>query len=212
MSLGRLVFGDLVALTERLKEDSEQPTSVVTSGTRQPQSAPIFTRCAAAPLPTASPCMTKAHFFISFPKATHSSQWCFCLPEHHFQTITPDPKLAMYYVGISIPITEPQLKDVIKLPAAVITQAEPGSTAYGGPEPQQSSQNYSIPCSHLLEGTFPISEHTPSFTSTWTALEPFAFVFYLPQQSPKQDRKLLFHNVGLCSKPSTENLVCKALC
>ena len=63
MSLGRLVFGDLVALTERLKEDSEQPTSVVTSGTRQPQSAPIFTRCAAAPLPTASPCMTKAHFF-----------------------------------------------------------------------------------------------------------------------------------------------------
>lgn len=69
------MFGDLVALTERLKEDSEHPTPVVTSGTRQPQSAPIFIYPrAAAPLPTASPYMTKAHFFISFPKATHSSQ------------------------------------------------------------------------------------------------------------------------------------------
>lgn len=90
-----------------------------------------------------------------------------------------------YPICISIPIREPQLRDVIKLPAAVITQAEPGRRTLWRP---RTSAGFPKPLSHLLERTFPISEHTPSFTSTWTVLEPFAFALYLPQQSPKQDR------------------------
>lgn len=162
-----------------------------------------------SPSPHCQPIHDESSLFHLFSKSNPLFSVMLLSPRTSFPGYHPDPKLAMYSVGISIPITEPQLRDVIKLPK-VITWAEPGRHTLW--RPRTSAEFPEL--LHPLEA--PPGGNTPHL---WTHALIHIHIncsgticFCLPpQQSPKQDRKP-FPNVGLCSKPSTENRVCKALC